>query len=105
MAPAPRTVAGLGSREARRSTRERWQIDVISEVFAGILEFGAGLHAGALTLIVGNSLGTLAYDKRKQLGSVAVAASLAFGLGGRDAAKSIADDWAAKLKQNRPESQ
>jgi len=33
------------------------------------------------------------------LGSVAVAAALAFGLGGRDAAKSIADDWARKMRQ------
>ncbi|MGB9340616.1 MAG: hypothetical protein WCB63_15325 [Polyangiales bacterium] len=33
------------------------------------------------------------------LGSVAVAAALAFGLGGRDAAKSIADDWARKIKE------
>jgi hypothetical protein len=28
-----------------------------------------------------------------------VAAALAFGLGGRDAAKSIADDWARKIKE------
>ena len=35
------------------------------------------------------------------LGSVAVAAALAFGLGGRDAAKSIADDWAKKIKDQR----
>ena len=120
------------------------QIDVISDVFQGILEFGAGLLVGALILIIGNFLGTLAYDKLKKhgnsglaniarvailglvlamglkamgladsivsmafgftLGSVAVAAALAFGLGGRDAAKSIADDWAAKLKERRPES-
>jgi len=33
------------------------------------------------------------------LGTVAVAAALAFGLGGRDAAKSIADDWARKIKE------
>jgi len=33
------------------------------------------------------------------LGSVAVAAALAFGLGGRDAATSIADDWARKIKE------
>jgi hypothetical protein len=31
------------------------------------------------------------------LGSVAVAAALAFGLGGRDAAKAIADKWVSKL--------
>ena len=32
------------------------------------------------------------------LGSVAVAVALAFGLGGRDAAKAVADKWAAKVK-------
>ena len=31
------------------------------------------------------------------LGSVAVAGALAFGLGGKDAAKSISDDWARKI--------
>ena len=34
------------------------------------------------------------------LGSVAVAAALAFGLGGRDAAKTIADSWANRIKNN-----
>ncbi len=115
------------------------QIDVISEVFASVLEFGAGLLVGGIILIIGNFLGTLAYDKLTKhgspglaniariailglvlamglkamgladnivsmafgftLGSVAVAAALAFGLGGRDAAKSIADDWARKIKE------
>ena len=31
------------------------------------------------------------------IGSVGVAVSLAFGLGGRDAAKTIADKWASKV--------
>jgi len=31
------------------------------------------------------------------IGSVAVAAALAFGLGGRDAAKTVADNWAGKI--------
>ena len=31
------------------------------------------------------------------IGSVAVAAAIAFGLGGRDAAKAVADNWAAKI--------
>jgi hypothetical protein len=115
------------------------QIDVISEVFASVLEFGAGLLVGGIILIIGNFLGTLAYEKLTNhgspglaniariailglvlamglkamgladnivsmafgftLGSVAVAAALAFGLGGRDAAKSIADDWARKIKE------
>ena len=115
------------------------QIEVISDVFASVLEFGAGLLIGGIILIIGNFLGTLAYEKLTQhgspglaniariailglvlamglkamgladnivsmafgftLGSVAVATALAFGLGGRDAAKSIADDWARKIKE------
>lgn len=114
-------------------------IDVISEVFAKVLEFGGGLLIGGVILIIGNFLGTLAYKKLSDhgndglaniariailglvlamglramgladnivsmafgftLGSVAVAAALAFGLGGRDAAKSIADRWAKKINQ------
>jgi len=31
------------------------------------------------------------------IGAVAVATALAFGLGGRDAAKSVADNWASKI--------
>jgi hypothetical protein len=31
------------------------------------------------------------------IGSVAVAAALAFGLGGRDAAKTVADGWAHRI--------
>ncbi len=115
------------------------QIEVISDVFANVLEFGAGLLIGGVILIIGNFLGALAYEKLTEhgspglaniariailglvlamglkamgladnivsmafgftLGSVAVAAALAFGLGGRDAAKSIADDWARKIKE------
>ena len=33
------------------------------------------------------------------LGSVAIAAAIAFGFGGRDAAKSIADKWASKMSK------
>jgi hypothetical protein len=32
------------------------------------------------------------------LGAVAIAVALAFGLGGREAAKTIANNWASKLK-------
>lgn len=113
-------------------------IDVISDVFARVLEFGGGLLIGGVILIVGNFLGTIAYDKLSShgnsgvaniariailglvlamglkamgladnivtmafgftLGSVAVATAMAFGLGGRDAAKVIADRWAQKLQ-------
>lgn len=118
------------------------QIDVISDVFSKVLDFGGGLLIGGLILIIGNFLGNLAYRSLAAhgndglaniarvailglvlamglkamgladnivtmafgftLGSVAVAAALAFGLGGRDAAKIIADRWA--LKVNRPQN-
>jgi hypothetical protein len=113
------------------------QIDVISDVFASVLEFGGGLLVGGVILIIGNLLGTIAYEKLAShgnsglaniarvailglvlamglkamgladnivtmafgftIGGVAVAAALAFGLGGRDAAKAIADKWAARI--------
>ena len=34
------------------------------------------------------------------IGSVAIAVALAFGLGGRDAAKAVADSWAAKITRS-----
>ena len=34
------------------------------------------------------------------IGSVAVAAALAFGLGGKDAAKAVADGWAQKVTRD-----
>jgi hypothetical protein len=114
-------------------------IDIISKVFARVLEFGGGLLVGGLILIIGNFLSTIAYDKLAghgnsgvaniariaimglvlamglkamgladnivtmafgfTIGSVAVAAALAFGLGGRDAAKAVADNWAAKINR------
>ncbi len=112
-------------------------IDVISTIFARVLEFGGGLLVGGVILIIGNFLSTVAYEKMSQggsaglanivriailglvlamglrsmgladnivnmafgftIGSVAVAAAIAFGLGGRDAAKMVADGWARKV--------
>lgn len=112
-------------------------IDVISNVFARVLEFGAGILVGSLILIIGNFLSALAYEKMSAngsnglaniariailglvlamglksmgladnivnmafgftIGSVAVASALAFGIGGKDAAKSITDSWAARI--------
>lgn len=112
-------------------------IDIISNVFASVLEFGGGILVGGVILIIGNFLSTIAYNKLLShgsggianiariailglvlamglkamgladnivtmafgftLGSVAVATALAFGLGGKDAAKSIADGWAEKI--------
>lgn len=113
-------------------------IDVVSQIFARVLEFGGGLLVGGLILIVGNFLGSLAHSRLAAsgsggvaniariailglvlamglksmgladhivnmafgftIGSVAIAAALAFGLGGRDAAKTVADNWAGKIK-------
>ena len=112
-------------------------IDVISTIFAKVLEFGGGILVGGLILIIGNVLSTIAYNKLMDsgstglasiariailglvlamglkamgladnivnmafgftLGAVAIAAALAFGLGGRDAAKTVADRWASKI--------
>ncbi|MCK5895262.1 MAG: mechanosensitive ion channel [Cocleimonas sp.] len=111
-------------------------IDIISEIFAKILQFGGGILVGGVILIIGNFLSTLAYNKLSvsnptlagiariailglvlamglramgladnivnmafgfTIGAVAIAASLAFGFGGRDAAKKVADKWADKL--------
>lgn len=112
-------------------------IEIVSSIFARVLEFGGGLLIGGLILIIGNFLGSIAYEKLSQsgnqglaniarvailgmvlamglksmgladnivnmafgftIGSVGIAIALAFGLGGRDAAKNIADDWASKI--------
>jgi hypothetical protein len=112
-------------------------IDVISNVFARVLEFGGGILIGSLILIIGNFLGSLAHEKMSArgstglaniariailglvlamglrsmgladnivnmafgftIGSVAIASALAFGLGGRDAAKLLADSWVARV--------
>lgn len=114
------------------------QIDVISNIFSKVLEFGGGILVGGIILIVGNFLSSIAHQKLVSsgsvglaniariaiiglvlamglkamgladnivnmafgftLGSIAVAIALAFGLGGRDAAKSISDHWAGKIK-------
>ncbi len=113
-------------------------IDIVSNIFGGVLEFGGGVLMGAVILLIGNFLSNLAYTKLSEsgssgfaniarfaiiglviamglkamgladnivnlafgltLGSVAVAGALAFGLGGRDAAKTVADTWANRLR-------
>lgn len=113
-------------------------IEVVSNIFAKILEFGGGILVGGVILVIGNFLGNIAHQKLSAsgsagmaniariailglvlamglksmgladnivnmafgftIGSVAVAAALAFGLGGRDAAKTVADNWASKIK-------
>lgn len=113
-------------------------IEVISSIFAKVLEFGGGILVGGVILLIGNFLSTLAHSKLSAsgnagmaniarfailglvlamglkamgladnivnlafaltLGSVAVATAIAFGLGGRDAAKTMADKWAKNVK-------
>ncbi len=113
-------------------------IDIVSNIFGRILEFGGGLLMGAVILLIGNFLSNVAYNKLVEsgstgfaniarfaiiglviamglkamgladnivnlafgltLGSVAVAGALAFGLGGRDAAKTVADSWASRMR-------
>lgn len=112
-------------------------IEVISDVFARVLDFGGGILIGSVILILGNFLGTLAHEKMSAgksaglaniariailglvlamglksmgladnivnmafgftIGSVAVASALAFGIGGKEAAKSLTDSWAARI--------
>jgi len=113
-------------------------IEVISTIFAKILEFGGGILVGGLILLIGNVLSSIAYNKLSAsgstglanvarlailglvlamglramgladnivnmafgftIGAVAIAAALAFGFGGRDAAKTVADRWVSKMK-------
>lgn len=114
-------------------------INIISQIFARVIEFGGGILVGGIILVVGNFLGSVAYKKLSArgnngianiarvailglvlamglksmgladnivnmafgftIGSVAVAFAIAFGMGGRDAAKTMADHWASKIKK------
>jgi len=112
-------------------------IDIISSIFAKVLEFGGGILIGSVILIVGNFLSSIAHQKLMtygnsglaniariaiiglvlamglkamgladnivnmafgfSLGSIALAMALAFGLGGRDAARTITTHWVEKI--------
>ncbi|MDH3633624.1 MAG: mechanosensitive ion channel [Gammaproteobacteria bacterium] len=112
-------------------------IDVISSIFAKVIEFGGGILIGSIILFIGYFLSNLAYTKLLAgtsaaianiarfailglvlamglksmgladnivnmafgftIGGVAVAMALAFGLGGKDAAKAITDSWASRI--------
>ncbi|MGI9271447.1 MAG: mechanosensitive ion channel [Woeseiaceae bacterium] len=48
-------------------------IDVISEIFARVLDFGGGIIVGGLILIIGNFLSALAYEKVSAGGSTGLA--------------------------------
>lgn len=116
-------------------------IDIVSTIFAQVLNFGGGLLVGAVILLVGNFLSTLAYNSLSKngstgvaniariailglvlamglkamgladqivtmafgftLGAVAIAVAIAFGFGGRDAAKTISDNWAKNITENK----
>jgi len=56
---------------------------------------GLVLAMGLKSMGLADNIVTMAFGFT--LGSVAVAAAIAFGLGGRDAAKSIADKWANRI--------
>lgn len=112
-------------------------IDVISAIFANVIEFGGGILIGSIILFIGYFLSNLAYAKLSTgtsaaianiarfailglvlamglksmgladnivnmafgftIGGVAVAMALAFGIGGKDAAKVITDSWASRI--------
>lgn len=112
-------------------------IDVISAIFAKVIEFGGGILIGSIILFVGYFLSNLAHAKLAAntspvianiarfailglvlamglksmgladhivnmafgftIGGVAVAMALAFGFGGKDAAKAITDSWASRI--------
>jgi len=112
-------------------------IDVISAIFAKVIEFGGGILIGSIILFVGYFLSNLAYTKLTAstspvianiarfailglvlamglrsmgladnivnmafgftIGGVAIAMALAFGFGGKDAAKAITDSWASRI--------
>ncbi|WP_298610917.1 mechanosensitive ion channel [uncultured Thiothrix sp.] len=48
-------------------------IEIVSNIFARVLEFGAGILVGAVILIIGYLLSTLAYNKLKEYGSASLA--------------------------------
>jgi hypothetical protein len=56
---------------------------------------GLVLAMGLKSMGLADNIVTMAFGFT--LGSVAIAAAIAFGFGGRDAAKSIADKWAGKM--------
>jgi hypothetical protein len=58
---------------------------------------GLVLAMGLKSMGLADNIVTMAFGFT--LGSVAVAAAIAFGLGGRDAAKSIADKWANRMSK------
>lgn len=116
-------------------------IEIVSEIFARVLEFGGGLLIGGVILLIGNFLGSLAHQKLSSagnvgmaniariailglvlamglrsmgladnivnmafgftIGAVAIAFALAFGMGGRDAAKTVTTQWADRIVNKR----
>lgn len=48
-------------------------IDIVSTIFARVLEFGAGILVGSVILVIGYMLSTLAYNKLKAYGNSSLA--------------------------------
>ena len=74
-------------------------LDVALAVFANIARFaivGLVIAMGLKAMGLADNIVNLAFGLT--LGSVAVAAALAFGMGGRDAAKTVADSWASRFR-------
>lgn len=64
---------------------------------ARIAILGLVLAMGLKTMGLADSIVNMAFGAT--IGSVAIAVAIAFGIGGRDAAKQIADKWAAKINK------
>lgn len=65
---------------------------------ARIAILGLVLAMGLRAMGLADEIVTMAFGFT--IGAVAIAAALAFGLGGRDAAKTIADSWASKITRD-----
>ena len=68
---------------------------LISAVRAGVIIFTAAIAIGNLN--IGDSIVQIAFTLI--LGSVCVAAAIAFGVGGREAAAKLLDSWSEKLRK------
>ena len=64
---------------------------------ARVAILGLVLAMGLKAMGLADSIVTMAFGFT--LGSVAVATAIAFGIGGRDAAKSLADSWARRIRK------
>ena len=68
---------------------------LISAVRAGVIIFTAAIAIGNLN--IGDSIVQIAFTLI--LGAVCVAAAIAFGVGGREAAAKLLNSWSEKLRK------